>query len=236
MPPVIIADSIRRFRQNRVETIARGSIPTELVNSAKTVIHLVPLTSDGHPTHSDTDLAQRILAFLASHKYGSSERGIANREGFLFYTSEWYVQVFPTGTIEVVETGLLTTCAEGNLISSPDYEVACTQCVRSHLVAQWCSFFNVNTQPPVAVMITLLGVSGFAMNRDSFRGLRTPGSNRIDESVVVLPEVALENSGENLLEKSRPVWDGLWRAAGWEGSPHYSPEGRWVPDWSHAAV
>jgi hypothetical protein len=236
MPSVIIADSIRRFRQNRVETIARGSAPVELVSSAKTVIHLVPLSPDGHPTHSDTDLAQRILAFLSSHKYGSNERGTANQEGFLFYTSDWYVQVFPTGTIEVVETGLMKTCAEGNLISSPDYEVACTQCVRSHLVAQWCSFFNVNTQPRVAVMITLLGVSGFAMNRDSFRGLRTPGSNRIDESVVVLPEVILENSGENLLENSRPVWDGLWRAAGWECSPHYSPEGHWVPDWSHAAV
>lgn len=85
-------------------------------------------------------------------------------------------------------------------------------------------------------MVSLLGVSGFAMNTDSFRGLWTPGSNRIDESVVVLPPVVLENSGENLLEKFHPVWDELWRAAGWERSPHYDMEGRWVPDWSCVAV
>lgn len=237
MPSRVIADNIRQFRQDRVSMIERGRTPVELVNLSKTVIHLVPLSAtNGQPTDSDETLAEKIARFYSSHQYGRGEQGRFNREASLFYTDEWYVQVFRTGTIEVVETSLLKTHTEEKLISSPDYELGCFQCLRSHLIGQWSSFFNVNAQPPVAVMITLLGVSGFAMNRDSFRGLHTPGSNCIDQNVVALPEVILENSGENLMEKSRPVWDGLWQSAGWDASPHYNADGHWSPDWSHVAV
>lgn len=237
MSPGMISDRVRFFRQDRVRMIATGNTPIPLVSSPKTIFHLVPLSpADGLPTNPNETLSRKIAQFYSSHQYGPGEKGWADREGFLLHTTEWYVRVFATGAIEIVETGLLKTRAREKLVSSPDYELGCFHCLRSHLVAQWSSFFNVDAQPSVAVMITLLGASGFAMDKDSFRGLWTPGSNRIDDDIVELPEVLLDNSGGNLLEKFRPVWDGLWRAAGWEGSPHYDEAGHWAPKWACATV
>jgi hypothetical protein len=226
---------LQAFRQNRLGLITRGDTPVRLADSPKTVIHMVPLSSnDSGPMPIDDTVSQRVKSFYYSH-YPSltEEQPRSPTNSILFHTSEWYVQISMAGTVEIVETGLLKPHASERLISSPNYELASVDCVKSHLIAQR-TFFSVNELPVIAVMISLVGVSGFAMNMDTFRGLWTPGSNRIDDDTLTLPSIALESAAVNLFNSFRPAWDALWRSAGWEGSPHYSVDGQWNPDWSRS--
>ncbi len=55
---------------------------------------------------------------------------------------------------------------------------------------------------------------------------------KVDRDVIVVPEVVVEDVSEDADWVLQEVFDMMWNAGGWAGSPHYGEDGRWLYSWS----
>jgi len=84
---------------------------------------------------------------------------------------------------------------------------------------------SIGVTPPLLIGITLSGVNGWKVVQGPYD---FPDSDAVfDRDVVSPPEVimsALESPADVVL---RPLFDFIWNAGGWPGSPNYR-DGRWA--------
>lgn len=53
-------------------------------------------------------------------------------------------------------------------------------------------------------------------------------TNEIDRMNLIIPEVIVENFDSDLAEIMRPIFDTVWNAAGYIGSPNYDASGNFT--------
>jgi len=84
----------------------------------------------------------------------------------------------------------------------------------------------LDVEPPLFVMVSLLGVSGYSV---LYTGpIFTINEGRpIDRDFLSIPEVVIEDFQCDLAEVMKPIFDTIWNAAGWPGSMNYV-NGKWV--------
>jgi len=89
---------------------------------------------------------------------------------------------------------------------------------------------RLGVDPPVLVMLTLLGVRGYRMTvspPDFDAG--TP----IDRDDLVVPEILFEDyetDPQAVAGRMRPAFDAVWNACGFARSPNYGLDGLWRED------
>lgn len=222
------AKRIRDFRAGRLCMIAAGETPVVMNKDAKIVLHIVPFRA--------FDPAMRFNVSSLVHKTGSLEPIYAanwnprhNFDGFLTYTDcgplghTSYVQIFHNGSIEAVEAYLLHNKKEGTgLIPSDCFEQKLIEAVKRYLLIQK----QLGVEPPIFIMLSLLGVSGYIMHVSPFQ-FRLGNVNPIDRDILLVPEIMLESLDCDVAEVMRPAFDAVWNASGFPRSMNYDDNGKW---------
>jgi len=226
-----IGEQIQEFRLQRVSAIAAGENFADLPTGSKIVLHACPFSA----LTLETLIDPRVVGMnhvLLRPLYADAWNQRFNIDGILgyhvdtqIYGTRSYMQVYRDGRIECVDTRLLQPRNElGRRIPSIAVEAA--------LVCQVSRIFQLYTklgiEPPVAIMLSLIGVKGFEMGVDPLDGT-SGGQNEIDrEQILLLPQI-VDNYESDPAAMLRPLLDSLWNAAGFSGCPDYDGAGQPLP-------
>ena len=82
---------------------------------------------------------------------------------------------------------------------------------------------DLGIEPPIFVMLSLLGVKGFTMGVSDVRF--KPGT--IDRDSLLLSEVMFDSYDSDVGKVMKPAFDMVWNAAGWSGSRNYEGD-KWT--------
>lgn len=224
------AERIRHFRIERLAKIASSETPVPMIENPKIVLHIVSFGAFDPATRFDVSSLVHKRDRLAPI-YAGDWSYRHNFDGFLTYdqpskstSAVSYLQIFRNGNIEAVEADLLRPREEGKrTIPSTSFE--------KELLAALPRFLAIQRQfgiePPLFVMLSLLGVSGYTMAVPQGRYWSVP-MTPIDRDTLIIPEVLLESFDPGLDELMKPAFDAVWNAAGWPGSINYNEAGQWV--------
>ena len=222
-----LTDRIRQFRDERIEAILRGDTPIPVKRDGQFVLHIVPFSFLGKPL---VDLQwvvsnpQHFTPFSGASSIPSYNfDGVITTPGSAidgFYRA--YVQVFRNGCVESV-------C--GGEIRGRDGNRYCRQVEPSVFPAlpNYCNGLSaLRVPPPVAVMISVLGVRGTALL------IHNPWHDTqklVQRDNLLLPQISLQSlqleGNWHLIFK--PAIDVIWNAYGFAECPHFTAEGVWQP-------
>lgn len=222
-----IADRIRNFRIERISKILSGETPVPFIDSAKIVIHIIPVVSFNPHQLYDLkviDSNPYMLKPVNSASLGSRKRW--NFDGLLSFSTYpgyedracSYVQLYKNGIIEAVEGYMLDPKRrQDNLLKiHPIYEKVLIESVREYLKIQR----TLNVDLPIFIYLSLLKVKGYSISYDLF--LR---SDFIDRENLFIPEVIIENYDVDISLALKPCFDFVWNACGEPQSFNYDENG-----------
>ena len=224
-----ITERIRKFREDRLAKIIANETPVPFYDSAKIVLHLIPIISFNPAQSYDIrEIASHPTRIPPIYSGGGNSR--YNLDGFLTHCDDQerksysYVQLFRNGIIEAVE-GLLLEPHKGQLIiPSIAYE--------QELIKSFADYLSLlktlDVEPPIFIFLTLLGVKGYSMSVDRFK-FPTRRSHTIDRDILLLPEVIMQSYDDRAEDALRPCFDSIWNACGFPRSWNYNDEGEWAP-------
>lgn len=226
-----IIERIKMFRSDRIGKIIANEAPRPLSGSAQIILHVVPLIS--FDTEKDFYEVGKLLSETSKIKpiYTSGWDYRINFDGLLSYkpitdrnkyTS--YIQIFRDGKIEAVDENLLRPTAEGDLSMSG---VGIEREIINQLSRVFEIYKSLEVSPPLFVMLSLVGVSGYIMTVKSV--MFSDNNYPIDKDILIIPEIYVENIEKNPAEILKPAFDSIWNATGKHRSPSYDKEGKWKP-------
>ncbi len=243
----ITAERIRDFRTERLSRISAGEeIPTLLEErSPKLVLHMIPSSAFNSSISVDLkvfndysrwDLVRPIAVWDIAPPISTR----FNLDG-IARAAQWtrnavapvmipsgYVQVFRNGIVEIVDVTILEVNGENRVFSGEVFELRLLQAVKKHLELQ--RFLEV--EPPMFIMVSLLGVKGYKIPRGSYPANYT---EEIDRANLIMPEVMIDTfdvSNDHIAEIMRPIFDTTWNAANYPFSPNYNEDGKYVRGWN----
>lgn len=214
---------IENFRAERIMRIAARETPMPLAQAPVVVLHFVPMGAFARGAtvevrefawKSRVGQLQTIAGGFTSWRY--------NFDGLFTYyeedsaTAMSYVQVFRSGVIEAADT----YCVSGRV--TPESIIPITtfeQKLISALPNMLEALRFLGAEPPVFLMMTLLGVKGH----------RIHGGVPIDRDMLALPETVIESLDADPGSILKPLIDAVWNASGHERSPNFDIEGRYFP-------
>jgi len=230
------AESIRRFRADRLGKIFSGETPTLLDEGPSSVLHIIPFGAFDRGSIVDVASINRDdiwKLFPIGESIVSSWR--YNLDGLLTCTKSpkgqacrSYLQIFRNGCIEAVDTAFVDSRhnAQPN-IPSDSYEHEIHEGLWRFLSIQR----RLGVQPPLFVMLSLFGVAGYVIypwkSYDAF--WVTGNAKPIDRDALLLPEVEIDSFAADPVKVLQPVFDALWNASGWPRSLNYDEDGNWLP-------
>jgi len=221
-----ITERIRNFRRDRISNIIANETPASLPNTAKIVLHLLPIIAFSSVQSYNIDkVASHAQNMPLVRQYGYSHR--YNIDGFLNYSTYGnnqaysYVQFFRNGIIEAVETSMLEPNEHGLLIPSVLYEQELIKSLKQYLSL----LETLTVEPPIFVFLTLLGVKGYRMGTN--RSSRGHEPHVIDRDNILLPETLIDSYQVAAEYVLRPCFDSIWNACGFPGSLNYK-DGKWI--------
>lgn len=222
-------ERIRNFRIDRLSKIVAGETPVRLYQAPKIVLHIIPFGAFNPAVRFDLSaLAHDKVNLKPLCASGWDDRH--NFDGYLSYgllpelgVARSYLQIFRNGSIEAVEAFLLRPDGSNRIIRSVDFERELLNALPRFLSIQ----NRLGVEPPLFIMLSLHGVSGYTMGVDTSR-FHSSFIYPIDRDALIIPEIIIENFECNHSEVMRPLFDAIWNAAGWERSMNYNETGQWV--------
>jgi hypothetical protein len=221
-----ITERIRNFRRDRISNIVANETPILLPDTAKIVLHLIPITAFSSAQSLDIDKIashaeqmQPIIPYSWNHRY--------NLDGFLTHSvykndlAYSYVQLFRNGIIEAVDASMLRPREHGLFIPGVLYEQNLINSLSNYLSV----LKTLTVEPPIFVFLTLLGVKGYRMGTNRVDDLDE--LNAIDRDIILLPEILIENYQVVAEHVLMPCFDTIWNACGFSNSWNYE-DGKWV--------
>jgi hypothetical protein len=219
---------IREFRADRLGKIVAGETPRRLHEGAKTVLHIIPVSSFDVRRQHDLSLVAENSSKLCPI-YASGWNSRYNFDGYLTYRDAGepalaltYAQMFQNAAIEAVDTILLRERDGKRIIPSGVYERELLTSCRTYLGLQK----ELGVDPPLFIMLALVGVSGYSMALPPrlFVWDQVP----IDRDTLMIPEVLVEDFSAEYAEVMRPMFYAIWNACGFERSLNYDKDHKWV--------
>ena len=227
-----LTDKVRVFREDRVNQIHANNLPLPFYETAKVILHIIPLSAFDQQNTLDMELLASKVRDMAPI-YSSGWNNRVNLEGFLTYSggledkSYSYVQLYRTGIIEAVDGLLLQPRTVDNteaetFIPSVAFE--------ENLLKAYTRYVSLlrdlDITAPLVIGLTLTGVKGYEMATSNhfFRRDYYP----IDRDILNLPEILVEDMNVDAKTIMRPTFDLIWNACGYKGSQNFDSEGNWV--------
>jgi hypothetical protein len=232
-------ERIRSFRAERLGKIVAGEAPIAVGDNAKIVLHIIPFGAFDPSANFDPSSLEEEVRWSLWPIYGRPHKQRYNLDGLLSYSvaaplHHSYVQLFRSGIIESVETSMLMRASRATnsekdslpFIPSAAFEGEILRVLPMYLRVQKI----LGVTPPLFIMLSLIGVSGFVMGTgrrlDPFGDYMHP----IDRDTLILPEVIVENVETGVDAPAtvmRPIFDSVWNATGWPRSMSYNDKGEW---------
>jgi len=221
-----IAERIRRFRAERLARIVAGETPCALKGSGRIVLHVIPLAS-ADPLAGAIDVRNvgdtdpPALGLL--RQSGLDWR--YNVDGFLNFYNEWgYSQLFRNGAIEGVDAVWLHRAVQhgSQALPSVSFEENILKAIRRYMEVQEK---KLHLLPPTVVLLSLLGVRDVSL---------AVGPGRVGTAFgvdsLLVPEIVIDAPAFSFSDAAvKPVYDVLWNASGYHGSPNFDKHGDWNP-------
>jgi hypothetical protein len=223
-----LLDRIKLFRDGQLGSIISDQTPARLVPGGRTVLHIVPYAAFAPAASFPLDAIAKspwpvrpIDGSLTDYRYNFDGCLIIN--GNEAGQCRGYVQVFRSGIIEAVDASLLRRRGAEHSIPSRIFEQGLIGATEMYLAAQK----QLAIPPPIAILVTLLGVSGYTMAVSQFVSSRADTNYPIDRDTLVLPEFILEDYPSDVPRALKSTFDTIWNAAGWPTSLGYDEQGEW---------
>jgi hypothetical protein len=220
-----IGEKVRRFRLDRVDAILSGRTPIPLQKGSKIVLHLIPFGAFDTGTKFDlSSVPSEIQNLWSPFLEQTSPWARYNFDGYLVYHELGqkppisYLQIFRNGILEMVDGYLLhdqkvySHNLEGDLLKA--------------LPRYFSVLRRLSVDPPVFVMLSMLGVSGFMIvPRNPVISMEN--DYPIDRENLLVSEVLVEEFEVDWARTMKPVFDAIWNAAGRAHSMNYDEKGDW---------
>ena len=217
------------FRHERVEMVTSSFAPIRVEEGAKTFLHIVPLGLQSWSLDFSDQIVRRVIRDLdplacAHYNYR------LNFDGQLHFSAphesgstETYVQVFRSGSIEFCDTCMLKPdLQDEQTIPSRTFEYKILEGTKKALYV----LAALSVPLPYVIFLTLTGVRGYVM------ASRQPWTNElhpIDRENLYVPGQMVNRRGERIDPILKPVLDAVWNAAGFPKSPNFNDERIWSP-------
>ena len=221
-----ITERIRNFRRDRISNIVANETPILLPDTAKIVLHLIPITAFSSVQSLDIDQIashpeqmQPIASYTYNHRYNLD--GLLTHSVYKGDQAYSYVQLFRNGIIEALEASMLRPRQHGLFIPSVLYEQKLINSLKNYLSV----LKTLTVEPPIFVFLALLGVKGYRMDISS--QYEIDELNAIDRDNILLPEIPIENYEVIAADVLKPCFDSIWNACGFAGSWNYK-DGKWI--------
>ena len=234
-------ERLARFRTERVSKIMAGQTQVPVVEHAKMVVHVLPLSA--FMTRQAVTPKQVIngLDATAWRPIGaySWSRPVSNFDGVALFDQprrdgpcRSHIQIYRNGCVEAVDGNMLDPEPHALQVEGSDSPWIASLAIEKDIVP-FLEGILKNMKPlrvgyPMFVCITFIGVKGYRLavgRRDGFGGTRHSPELTVD--VLPLPEVMLAVSGADVAQVLRPAFDVLWNAFGFVESENYDDQGRW---------
>jgi hypothetical protein len=222
---------VREFVNERTGAVQAGLfLPTVLALGPKLILHIIPTASLREEMAIDHMAMRRLCSrFTPAHYDNFLDR--TNIDGWQLWqppqsspplpnpVSSWCSMITNSGIAEIVET-LVFVAQDAPIPAIKGYALEAEIVATLDQVAETYSALGITS--PVILKATLLGVYGMRLERSR------PGlAQGFDRPFINLPEVYLERFAKPVGSFLRPMFDVLWRAAGWsDGSQSFS-RGEW---------
>lgn len=220
-----IGEKIKTFRENRISDIFANELPIPFYDSPKIVLHLIsPISFYSGQIYDLTKISLYDIKPFGSSNF-NDRYNIDGRVTYSIFPNKEraysYVQLYRNGIIEAVNSYLLWPKTEKKTIPITGIEIRLIE----YLPAYMEIFKKFNIDPPIFLFLTFTGVKGY----------RIPENARwwddetfpIDRDIVLIPELLIENYEFEPAQLLKPVFDSIWNACGYVGSPNYSSDGLW---------
>jgi len=219
-------EKIQKFRTNRVFEITANEATNILVDGAKIILHLLPLSSFSPVKYYNlNDIYQNPGLLKPIYCSGWNHR--INFDGFFTYQSfpnsdkiNTYVLLYKNGIIEAVDNSLFYHQSDIPTIPIILLENKIVEAINNYLRV----LSSLSVDFPILVYISMINMKGYQLYSDE---LRIRGSKKIENETLFLPEFILENNQiciENMLKNT---FDSIWNACGHKGSFHYDENCKW---------
>jgi hypothetical protein len=221
-----VGANLKHFRMERIAKATEDDLPVSLGQGIKMLLHLVPLSAlDPTNTRDVTRKASKRYAQLRPMSAGGwGDR--YNFDGLLVLSTESksYVQVFRSGSIEATDAETFKWTEDAQMVPSTALEQTVLEALPRYLSVQK----ELDIPLPIAVMLTLVGVKGFAMSVPQRFRIFNQG-RRIDRDILPLPEVMIDSYDIAEHTIMQPIFESMWQAGGFEKSLNYDEQGNWKP-------
>ena len=241
-----LIERIRRFRISRIADIKAGETPVPIPDpSTFSAVHILPLTA----FTTSFRIAPKLLLELKEGKHpslfrpprGSGWNHRINLEGAVAYAPDrngatlTYTQLYGDGKIEALDDLTLPrrTQTEAKVLPMGTIEVGTMQ-YTARMLQLLASF---DFQPPFYIFLSLVGVEGCTVSAPAGHHFFDSERERITQKELLLPEVIIENTSDDLPRKFQQVFDMIWNAAGISRSLHYDQNGNYKDQqWEHSPL
>ncbi len=224
-------EMMREHRSSALGRIVAAETPAPLGDGPKIVFSIIPFAA--FEPSSSFDVSSLVRDYRSGRGAlplpltGLFSGWRYNFDGLLTYDDRGsYTQVFVSGIVEAVDSVILGDRSKDlgeKTIPSLRYESALLEALPRYT----SMMERLGVEPPVFVMVSLLGVKGrsILVCTPEFSGNKDV---KIDRDALIVPEITVESFGRKAEEVLRPAFDAVWRAGGWERSMNYDDEGRWI--------
>ena len=219
-----ISEKLKRLRQERIEAIVAGESPLAVPVERFAALHIVPFESLFSDFEFDWSRVSDSQVFLppfggSGHNYGYNSDGYVTFRGQQVEEAGAYLQLFRNGMVETVDLRTLEPWQGQDLITSYSLERDIVQSLTHFRQAAEV----LNLSAPVAVMLTLIGTSGFRLGVQAGLGSNVIiRNNRLLFGPLILPK--LEG---DLAKALRPIFDAIWNAGGYAQSMNFDENNNW---------
>jgi hypothetical protein len=225
-----LSQRVRQFRSERLAMIVADEPPVRMIESAKFVVHILPVAALDVSTSIDLKDAYARLPLMKPIPNRTFDSRY-NLDGIVTYAassegpSESYVQLFRSGAIEAVEAHILEESAGRRVIRHVQIEKGLIEGVKDYVAL----LLQLGAEPPFFALISFLGVKGYSMIPPD--GFDMRWRRPIDRDTLVLPYILLIHEGvpdvADVATALRPAFDALWQAADWPRCQNYTDRGEW---------
>jgi len=226
-----LGERAENHHAERVRKIQQGEAPVDFDSDSALIIHIVPKDAFSNPYQIEVGelsyrndkmkpLGRNVGGGFSLNSKGAVYTDTNRRTDSL----DGYVQVFRTGIIESVSTGIFDTLDidDGDpYIPSQDFEFFLTLRIKEYLRFLQAQGIAL----PAFICLTLTGVSGFNLLLNN--PMELVNDNYFDEDTIHPPKTKVVSYEEDIRELLSNQIDVIWNAAGRAQSPYYDEEDGW---------
>jgi len=209
-----LEEQIKAFRSERTSAIKTGlAVPLSPPPGPTVIVHIIPFESFRSGFKIDLEAAMKRAQGELMPLGSGSDGHVYNLDGLYCFDDQpkcnAYTQVFRNGIIESASRNLLPTHQGRKLIPCG----AVPTKIMTHLRSVLRFYQALSIPPPCVAMTSLVGVRDFqfATNTEMGVGYYT---HSVDRDDLILPEVLIDDFAAPPAEICRPMFDGLFNAAG----------------------